>query len=54
MALMEEVLVPLYLRHRYQVEATVKLVGGADYNYAVRGDGQASLAAFAVVESCRY
>ncbi len=37
LALMEEVLVPLYLRHRYQVEATAKLVGGVAYDYAVRG-----------------
>ncbi len=39
MATMEEVLVPLYLRHRYQVEATVKLLGGARYGYFVRGEG---------------
>jgi hypothetical protein len=37
-ALMEEVLVPLYLRHRYQVAATAKLVGGVAYEYAVRGE----------------
>ncbi|MEM7102621.1 MAG: zinc-dependent metalloprotease [Bacteroidota bacterium] len=37
---LERVLVPLYLSHRYQVEAAVKLVGGVDYNYAVRGDGR--------------
>jgi len=40
MATLEEVLVPLYLSHRYQVEAAAKLVGGLDYYYAVRGDGQ--------------
>lgn len=38
LALLEEVLVPLYLRHRYQVEGTVKLLGGVDYSYAMRGD----------------
>jgi len=38
LALMEEVLVPLYLRHRYQVAATAKLVGGEAYEYAVRGE----------------
>ena len=38
LATLEEVLVPLYLRHRYQVEATVKLLGGVYYTYAVRGD----------------
>jgi hypothetical protein len=40
LALMEEVLVPLYLHHRYQVEAAVKVVGGQYYGYLLRGDGQ--------------
>ncbi|MFQ5679430.1 MAG: zinc-dependent metalloprotease [Gemmatimonadota bacterium] len=40
LASLEAVLVPLYLHHRYQVEAAVRSVGGADYSYAVRGDGQ--------------
>ena len=40
LAQLEEVLVPLYLHHRYQVEAAVKLVGGVDYSYAVRGDAR--------------
>jgi hypothetical protein len=40
MAMLEEVLVPMYLFHRYQVEATAKIVGGVDYTYALRGDGQ--------------
>jgi hypothetical protein len=39
-ALMEEVLVPLYLMHRYQIEATSKLIGGLDYTYKVKGDNQ--------------
>lgn len=39
-ATLEEVLVPLYLRHRYQVEAVAKLVGGVGYTYATKGDGQ--------------
>jgi len=43
LALMEEVLVPLYLRHRYQVEATAKLVGGVAYEYAVRGESNPRL-----------
>jgi hypothetical protein len=38
MATMEEALVPLYLFHRYQVEAAVKLIGGLDYAYSLRGD----------------
>ena len=37
MAKLEETLVPLYLRHRYQVAATAKLVGGEAYDYAMRG-----------------
>jgi hypothetical protein len=38
--LLEETLVPLYLGHRYQVEAAVKLVGGVSYEYNLRGDGR--------------
>ncbi|MFD1293880.1 zinc-dependent metalloprotease [Lutibacter holmesii] len=37
---LEDVFVPLYFFHRYQVEATAKLIGGLDYSYAVKGDGQ--------------
>jgi hypothetical protein len=40
MALLADTLVPLYLLHRYQVEAAVKLVGGLAFRYALRGDGQ--------------
>jgi hypothetical protein len=40
LALMEEVLVPLYLHHRYQVEAAASAVGGLHYIYAIRGDGR--------------
>jgi hypothetical protein len=43
MATMEEALVPLYLHHRYQAEATSKVVGGLYYSYALRGDGQEPL-----------
>jgi hypothetical protein len=32
-------LVPIYLYHRYQVDAVAKLVGGVDYGYPVVGDG---------------
>jgi hypothetical protein len=39
-ALMEEVFVPLFLMHRYQLEATAKLIGGLDYTYKVKGDNQ--------------
>ncbi len=37
---LEDVLVPVYLLHRYQTEAVAKFVGGADYRYSLRGDGQ--------------
>lgn len=40
MSMLEEVLVPLYLSHRYQVEAAAKVLGGLQYTYALRGDGQ--------------
>lgn len=40
MALLEDVLVPVYLLHRYQLEAVTKEVGGLYYTYALRGDGQ--------------
>jgi Met-zincin/Domain of unknown function (DUF5117) len=40
MAMLEDVLVPVYLYHRYQVEAVTKIVGGMYYTYALRGDGQ--------------
>ncbi len=40
MATLEEVLVPMYFFHRYQVEAASKLIGGLNYRYALRGDGQ--------------
>ena len=39
MATLENVLVPVYLMHRYQAEAATKLVGGVNYAYAARGDG---------------
>ncbi len=40
MAMLEEVLVPMYFFHRYQAEAAVKMIGGLNYRYALRGDGQ--------------
>jgi len=36
-SVLEDVFVPLYFFHRYQTEATVKLVGGLQYEYAVKG-----------------
>ena len=37
-SVLEDVFVPLYFYHRYQTEAAVKMIGGLDYNYAVKGD----------------
>src|SRR5437867_312115 len=39
MATLEDVLVPLYMYHRYQVEAVAKLIGGEDYTFSLRGKG---------------
>jgi hypothetical protein len=39
MATIEEVLVPIYMYHRYQVEAAAKVVGGQDYVFSVKGKG---------------
>lgn len=35
----EEVLVPIYFLHRYQIEAAAKVIGGLNYSYAVKGEG---------------
>lgn len=48
LATLEEVLVPVYLYHRYQAEAVAKLVGGREYRYALRGDGHPAPAVRAV------
>jgi len=40
LAQLQEVLAPLYFHHRYQVDAAAKLLGGVEYSYAMRGDGQ--------------
>ncbi|MDB4798899.1 zinc-dependent metalloprotease, partial [Verrucomicrobia bacterium] len=40
LATIEEVLTPIYLFHRYQTEATAKLIGGIDYEYTVKGSNQ--------------
>jgi hypothetical protein len=39
-ATLEEVLVPMYMLHRYQLEATSKLLGGLNYSYAIKNDSQ--------------
>jgi hypothetical protein len=40
LATIEEVLVPLYMHHRYQVTAAASALGGIHYIYAMRGDGR--------------
>ncbi|MGI9222117.1 MAG: zinc-dependent metalloprotease [Woeseiaceae bacterium] len=47
MATLEEVLVPLYLLHRFQIQAVGKLIGGSYFGYTLRGDGQMSPAVVA-------
>ncbi|AOW16270.1 peptidase [Polaribacter vadi] len=39
-SVLEDVFVPLYFLHRFQTEATVKLIGGLEYSYAVKGGNQ--------------
>lgn len=40
LATLEEVLVPLFLHHRYQVEAAASVLGGQHFIYGMRGDGR--------------
>ena len=42
-SVLEDVFVPLYFLHRYQIEAASKVIGGLDYNYKVKDDGQRSV-----------
>jgi hypothetical protein len=49
----EDALVPIYLLHRYQVEAATKFIGGMDYTFALRGDGQTPLQIVAPAEQRR-
>jgi hypothetical protein len=39
LATIEEVLVPIYMYHRYQVEAAAKVIGGQDYTFSLKGKG---------------
>jgi hypothetical protein len=36
---LKRVLVPVYLWHRYAVDAAAKMIGGVDFSYALAGDG---------------
>jgi hypothetical protein len=53
LATIEDVLVPIYMLHRYQVEAASKLVGGMDYTFALRGDGEVTTQIVAPAEQRR-
>ena len=53
LALIEDALVPIYLGHRYQLEAAVKSIAGQSYSLALRGDGQVPLAVVPGVEQRR-
>ena len=53
MATLEEVLVPMYMFHRYQVEAAAKVVAGQIYTNALRGDGQPVMSTVPVQEQKR-
>ncbi|MCA1577518.1 MAG: zinc-dependent metalloprotease [Acidobacteria bacterium] len=39
LATIEEVLAPIYMYHRYQVEAAAKSIGGQDYTFSLKGKG---------------
>lgn len=47
---LEQLLVPMYLLHRYQVEAVVKLIGGMEYRYYVNGEGDVDYRPVAAAE----
>lgn len=53
LATLEDTLVPIYMLHRYQAEAASKLIGGMDYTFAVRGDGEVPTAIVAAAEQRR-
>ena len=41
---LEYVLLPLYMHHRFQLRSAAQSLGGADYRYTVKGDGQTAVA----------
>ena len=53
LATLEDTLVPIYMLHRYQAEAATKLIGGMDYTFAVRGDGEIPTGIIAPAEQRR-
>ena len=52
-ATLEEVFVPMYMFHRYQIEAAAKVVGGQTYTNALRGDKQAVMSVVPAAEQNR-
>jgi len=44
---LQEVFVPVYFYHRYQLEAALKTVGGFTYRHSIAGDGREALAPIA-------
>ena len=53
LAQLEDTLAPLYLMHRYQTEAAIKEIGGLDYRYQLRGDGNMNAAIVAADEQSK-
>jgi hypothetical protein len=45
--------VPIWLLHRYQVEAAAKVLGGVDFAYSVKGDGREDMRAVPAAEQRR-
>ncbi|MEO7984790.1 MAG: zinc-dependent metalloprotease, partial [Bacteroidota bacterium] len=53
LAMLEDVLVPVYFYHRYQLEAVTKVIGGMSYTYTLRGDGRKATEAVSKAEQLR-
>ena len=53
MAMLEDVLVPVYFYHRYQLEAVTKVIGGLNYTYALRGDAEQATTPIPKVEQLK-
>src|SRR6185436_4176701 len=53
LALLNDVLAPVYFHPRYQLEAAAKSVGGTLYEYVVPGDGQAPVRPVPAVDQRR-
>ena len=50
LSVLRDRLVPLYFLHRYQLEAVVKLVGGQEYDYGVKGANNSGVKTVAAQE----